>query len=296
MSDHPEFDLIVHHNDLDGHAAAWVIWMSGGKDYNPILRSVDYGDAPPDLYRRRTAIVDFCFGIDVMTKLAEVAPKLLVLDHHKTTRDRYLDAEEWPEWLQVDVTRAGCRMAWDYFQPGREPPPLIKFAEDHDLWRFDHPGTREYCAALEAYREYGGWSMHALESVHRRPFEQIIAEGRPLIAMQERQVEAAAARARLVTLPLPALPDEEGAPPPIQALLVNSTIYPSQVGEALLQQDGAPDIAIVWWENKRGLRYSFRSIDTDVSQIAKRFGGGGHPGAAAVQCQTPLPFEYAYKS
>jgi len=278
------YDLIVHHNDLDGHVAAWVLWMSRTK-YTPMLRAVDYGDAAPDVYRQRTAVVDFCFDRETMDAMAERAPQFLVLDHHQSTLDKY--PEGLPDWLHVDRNHAACRMAWDYLYPGKDPPPIVKFVEDQDLWRFQLPGTREYCAALETYREFGGWPMHVLEAQYRRPFEELIAEGRPIVAMMDRQIDTAVARSRRVLLSVPA--KDGGVGTHMEAVVTNSTVHPSEVADALLSQDGVPDLAIVWWNNGRGYHYSLRSkTREDVCDIATLLGGGGHKRAAGIQREIPL--------
>ncbi len=49
--------------------------------------------------------------------------------------------------------------------------------------------------------------------------------------------------------------------------------------------------AMGWWQDSRGIfNYSLRSVgDFDVSELAKRHGGGGHKNAAGFQLKAMLP-------
>jgi nanoRNase/pAp phosphatase (c-di-AMP/oligoRNAs hydrolase) len=70
--------------------------------------------------------------------------------------------------------------------------------------------------------------------------------------------------------------------------VVNATEMISEIGNAL--SVGRPFSASYFDDNQVGMRrWSLRSQEDgeDVSKVAERFGGGGHPRAAGFQ--TPLP-------
>lgn len=62
--------------------------------------------------------------------------------------------------------------------------------------------------------------------------------------------------------------------------------YASDTAHALLDAAKDAPFAVAWFINDQGLvQFSMRSEDsrTDVSKIAKKFGGGGHRNAAGFQ-------------
>ena len=67
-------------------------------------------------------------------------------------------------------------------------------------------------------------------------------------------------------------------------------MFASDIGNELALRTNS--FGIVWSEDDKGIRVSLRSVkDFDVSEIAKKYGGGGHKGAAGFkfdrQCNFP---------
>ena len=78
-----------------------------------------------------------------------------------------------------------------------------------------------------------------------------------------------------------------------QALVVNSPILKSAVGNALLKR--GVSLAIVWRREGNKIYVSLRSTDKiDVSKLAQRYGGGGHKRAAGFTypAGVKLPWRY----
>ena len=64
---------------------------------------------------------------------------------------------------------------------------------------------------------------------------------------------------------------------------VNAPLFISELGNALALQSRS-NIGIVWYRTGKDVRVSLRGIGSaDVAKIAHRFGGGGHPHAAAFR-------------
>jgi nanoRNase/pAp phosphatase (c-di-AMP/oligoRNAs hydrolase) len=65
--------------------------------------------------------------------------------------------------------------------------------------------------------------------------------------------------------------------------VVNSSQFPSEIGNALCTRNPGAKYALTWYERKDGKYYlSFRSTGYDVEKIAKSLGGGGHRRASGV--------------
>lgn len=151
---------LYHANCLDGFAAAYVVWracLPTPQDCQFI--PVQYGDPLPDIPDgSRVAIVDFSFHRPVLDELAQRC-ELLVLDHHKTAEEALRGAP----YAIFDLNRSGCQIAWDYFAPKfvipqRSAPVALDLVADRDLWKFEYPATKIFCAGLhEIPRDFEAW-------------------------------------------------------------------------------------------------------------------------------------------
>lgn len=87
-----EVDLVFyHHACQDGFGAAWAAHRRIG-DASPNgveiqYESVKYGAETPDVTGRHVAIVDFCFEREQLDEMVQKAASLIVLDHHKSSRE-----------------------------------------------------------------------------------------------------------------------------------------------------------------------------------------------------------------
>src|SRR3989344_3303025 len=78
-----------------------------------------------------------------------------------------------------------------------------------------------------------------------------------------------------------------------KALAVNSPILQSELGHLMVEK-GYP-IGIIWYQRNGRRIFSLRSdAKINVSEIAKRFGGGGHKAASGFSSsiKKPMPWKY----
>lgn len=171
---------IYHGNCADGFAAAWVVrkFFNGEVDFHAGV----YQDAPPDCAGRDVIMVDFSYKRPVLEGLLQSgdikqAGTILILDHHKSAaedlagikspragyfplhwRSKWEGAMEWPVRALFDMNRSGAGLAWDYFFPKHKRPRLLDHIEDHDLWRFALPNTREIQATVFSHPyDFAAW-------------------------------------------------------------------------------------------------------------------------------------------
>lgn len=268
--------LIYYHRDLDGLVAGWAVWSSAHPDGRAHVGTqaigVQYGEPPPtpdDVRGKSVAVVDFTWPEHVLTELRGAAAELVVIDHHKTAS--WLVGFPGAIW---DISKAGCRLAWEAFHPGEPVPPIVLFTEDRDLWRWSLPGTREYCAALEN-RE---WTMPAIADAARVPFERLIETGRVLVSYQDRFAERVARKA---------IPGELGGHPARIVDTGSSSGLVSEVGEAMARVwPEARVFVLARWQGGTEWIVSLRSRPggPDVGELARERGGGGHKHAAGFVC------------
>lgn len=253
--------LVIYHGSCyDGFTAAWIAdqAMPGAELY-----AARYNDPPPDVAGRRVWILDFSYPRETMIRLNEQAESLVVLDHHKTAQANC----EGLDFCIFDLSRSGCKLAWTHFRRGKKPHGWLLRIEDRDLWRFNYDDTRD----VHAYVASLPMTLENWDGLDRMALREIAKRGRAIRRYIETWIEKAAAETRVVTF----------ADSCVAALNVPYQ-NASEVGSYLLEQHPECDFAIGWFQRADGrYQFSLRSRrEFDVSEVAKRFGGGGHPGAA----------------
>ena len=260
---------IYHKNCADGFTAAWVVAMCV-RDVELIPAA--YGDNPPDVTDRIVYVVDFSYPRAVLYDMANRAEHITVLDHHATAVRNLAGLAHPNLTLILDETRSGCQITADHFNIPRRG--LIDYAGNRDLWRFDRlPHTREINAVIGVTeRTIHDWTLLAIDVKTR--FDELVAQGTMLLR-QERYYITEIIRTSERTWVI----GNEVVP------VVNAPgLFASEIGNALAARPGVP-FAATYYDATAGRLVSLRSAPTgaDVSLIAQRYGGGGHPHAAGFR-------------
>lgn len=256
--------VLYHSNCYDGFGAAYAMWKHLGKDAQYIACS--YGKPPPEMPDASTIfIVDFSFKRDVLLQLAEKA-KVIVYDHHKTAQEDLAGLEHPNLKIVFDMTRSGALITWQETFPGEPVPLLIQHISDRDLWEFKLDGSHEVHKALVATPfDFDVWDNLDVEDLKDA--------GHIMGQLHDQLVEKTCKSAFLRKI---------GGH---LVYVVNTSFAWSEVGDFLLKDGagGGPFVAsftvfedeIMWSLRSRG--------EFDVSEIAKKYGGGGHKNAAGFK-------------
>lgn len=260
---------IYHRNCADGFTAAWCAKLAGVTDFH----ASQYGEAPPDVDGLDVVVVDFSYPRDVLFAMKERARSIYVLDHHKSARA----ALEGLDFCLFDMERSGAAMTWDYFFPdlARKRPLLVDYVQDRDLWQWRLPSSREVNAVIGSYEQtFENWDRLGGLDVR-----EMHAEGAAILRYQDKLADQIAANAEEVEI--------DGH----LVLVSNSGVLQSEVGERLAK--GRP-FGVVWFEREGEIVLSLRSRagGIDVSELARKFGGGGHAGAAGMRVASGTRFGY----
>ena len=250
--------LVIYHDGCrDGFCAAWCVWR---RYPNAEFVAGVFGAPPPDVTGRDVIIVDFSYPRDVLERMADEASSLLVLDHHKTAQAALAGLP----YAIFDMERSGAGMAWDHFFPGQARPWIVDYVEDRDLWRHKLPNG----PAVNAYISTLPYVFETWYSVSRQSLESIVPLGYVVEDKIRQYVIETAKSARRVFF--------EGHDVPC----VNAPI--TDISELVGFLSNGEYFAIGWHQGKDAIfRYSLRSRgDFDVSELAKKYGGGGHKNAA----------------
>lgn len=163
---------IISHTDLDGVAAAALAWhyaKGGGKLVKVSLSG--YGDVDELIINSLRAgyeplVLDlFCQReqtIDEIDKTWDDSRQPFLFDHHKSTFERYANRK----WAQVDTDYCGALVYHRWLAAknptGRELDvlrklePLVRVANDRDLWLGELPDSRLWQGLLSLC---GHWSV-----------------------------------------------------------------------------------------------------------------------------------------
>ncbi len=278
---HQQTVIIYHGRCPDGFGGAYAAWKKYGDtaEYIP----AQYGKPSPEhMDGRQLFFVDFCYGKEQMDQLASVASSLTVLDHHEGVRDV---ATTFPGVFDSD--RSGATIAWNYFHPDTPIPKLVAHLEDYDLFRFALLDTKAVNAylSLEPY-DFERWDEIARMLEDSSARTEILERGRIYAEHSDKLIEHLAANADLVEF--------EGYTVYFTGTGVQA--FTDFVGNLLARKH--PPFALVARPSANGLSVSMRGDGSvDVAEIARRFGGNGHPSAAAFRLtwDTPVPWKLAPK-
>jgi oligoribonuclease NrnB/cAMP/cGMP phosphodiesterase (DHH superfamily) len=200
-----------------------------------------------------------------------------VLDHHKTAEEALKDLEHPNLNITFDMNKSGARLTWEFFSADKtpqDPPWLIKFIEDRDLWRFAIPGSAEVHTYLQSFPfDFDKWDGIYASLENRGSRAGVIEAGKSIVRFRDTQVSQICDQAELRTIGGHEVP------------VVNATAFWSEVGHELLERFPERPFVVSWYRGKDGkVKLSLRSRkEFDCSVVAKLYGGGGHAQASGAE-------------
>lgn len=258
--------LIYHADCLDGFTAAWAAWL---KDPEATFVAAHHGEQPPDVTGQRVVIADFSYDLATVRQLHTEATEFALLDHHQSA----LPLQHEPGCV-IDQSRSGAAIAWEYFHPeATDPPALVRYVQDRDLWRHELPHTQEVHAYLSSLSlEFEEWNTaaQALED----SLDVVVSQGEAILRFTQKAVDRMVKRAYLVNFPTP-----HGK---VRVPAVNTPEHASDVLNELAKDQ---PFAVAYAYKDGMWKCSLRSAGDgeDVAVIAEQFGGGGHKHAAGFE-------------
>jgi len=267
--------VIYHGNCRDGFCAAWAVRKAFPESH---FFPGFYGKDPPNVLGRRVIMVDFSYPPEVLKEIADKCKSLLVLDHHKTAEEALKGFKHEKATIEFDMSRSGAGMAWDTYHGYSTRPWLVSYVEDRDLWKQALPDSTSISALIGTLEfDFDVWDRFAQE--YKTVVPELVEMGKAVERKTKQYVREVAKNVRRV--------DFHGYNIPV----VNAPQV--DISELLNFLANDAPFSMGWWQLSDGsYTYGLRSKgDFDVSEIAKRHGGGGHKNAAGFQLKEPLVFE-----
>ena len=272
---------LYHAGCPDGFGAAWAVrraWGDAGhyraRGHEDALDAAEYAGA-------EVVFVDIAPPTLALRSLLGSAARVVVLDHHVSSRDRY---EGDPELagrvaqagarVHFDLEHSGAVLAWSHFHGDEPVPDLLAYVEDQDLWTWKLPRAREVNAAIASHPQ----TFEAWDALAATPWARLADEGAPIVRAQTTEIR----RALLAAHPLWIGPHRVEA--------VNAIGQRAWIGHELATRAafGVPCGAVYRVSGAR-VDVSIYSIgDFDVAALAAARGGGGHRNAAGFSMPLEL--------
>ncbi len=266
---------IIYHNDADGKCAAHVIAdkfhhnLENNKDD---YIEVNYGmEFPFDVIKKdeKVFIVDYSIETEEMDKLLTITSNVFWIDHHITAIEKY---ENYPYKIRGlrKIDYSGCVLTYLYLNKvsyGQVPMP-IRYIGDRDTWQWKFgEETKLFCSGAELY------DLHPLSPDWDILFNNIsnVKKDGAIVEQYKTQRNKEYVKSFAYHTVF------EG----YEALVVNIGHVGSEIFDSLEKKP----LLIMYVYDGIEYKVSLRSETLDVSKIALKYGGGGHPGASGFECQ-----------
>ena len=263
--------ICFHHKDHDGFCSAAVV----AKKYPTCDKfyPISYNNSIPwELIfpNMKVIIVDFSFKPEDLDKLLSITSDVIWIDHHKTAMEKTPLTSNELAGLRVDGT-AACVLCWEYFFPNQAMPLAIQYVGDRDVWTFQYGDlTKNFYHGLESINDVNKPASEFWKELLSSPelTNSLVEKGKVIREAFDKD----------------------------QLLFIKSnnfkTVFDGRVAICVnryLNQDLVYDVVsdpfdmiIMFYHTGKQWYYSLRSKTIDVSEIAKKYGGGGHEGAAGI--------------
>ena len=276
-----------HSADLDGHCSGSIVKMRFPECE---MIGINYGESVDmeQIYQgEEVYMVDFCLQpFDGMITLNDKA-KLHWIDHHAKGS---IDEAHARGFLAsggqfLEIGKAGCELTWEYLFPERTIPRSVFLLGRYDVW--DHGADGDVLPFQYGMRNNADTrpnNMALWSRVLGSSFEtaQIVKIGKVILDYEASQNAKFCQAYSFET-------EFDG----LKAVCANRGFTNSKLFDSVYNP-GKHHLMITFCRKRLPAKvwtvslYSTRE-DVDCGEIAKRFGGGGHKGAAGFQCET-IPF------
>jgi oligoribonuclease NrnB/cAMP/cGMP phosphodiesterase (DHH superfamily) len=271
--------VIFHHNDADGRLSAAIAYsvIPEAKLFEVGYKSeIPFNEIEKDDV---VIILDFSFQKDGdWKKLFEITKHVVWIDHHKTAIEKFKKEFAWLGDIKGSrkLDKSGAYQAWEFFYTGKKIPYVVNLVDKWDTWT--HNGDSDvvdFIRGLEIQDcspESMLWKslLFGKGDGPANLFKEINLHGKAISKYFDKiskdQLEHNSYEVVF-----------EG----YKCLVCNT----AQLRGGFFDSKPGYDVYISYVYNGRSFQFRIESKKIDVSEIAKKYGGGGHAGASGFSCE-----------
>lgn len=290
-----KFNYIIYHKGcLDGYTGFYLFIRSKQWEPKPYV----YPDVPsaitipPEIDGKTVIIIDVAYKPEILHEIAKRAKSVLFIDHHKSNIDEIkLDP---PHKLVYDIDKCGATLVWQYFYGGKDIPRFVQLVEDNDLGHWKYEDTLPFITAIEVSLSMKPHidALRKWDNLNNESYlNKLINKGKVFEEYKKYLIKKVAKDHTVLTFPSQVIRNRFGFDQTnYQVAVINGgTPSTSLVGKFVV--DNYPvDFCFLYRYDIAKKRYyvSLRSKEADVSEIAKKLGGGGHKLASGFVTDIPI--------
>ncbi len=263
-----------YHNDLDGYASGAVV----KKKYPECkLYEIDYSVQFPfdEILKDETVIiVDFSLKSNEFEELLKITDNIIWCDHHQTA---ILELSKFTvEGIRVDTFPSAAIITWKYFFPNEPIPKILKYVNDWDTHSLLFNETKLFYYGSQAFDiSPNNKIWKKLLNNNEEVIDTIINAGSYIKTATENNNKNFVRNYAYET-------EFEG----FNCIACNKGFVGSDLFLSIKKEY---DLYLIYVHNGEKFRISiYRGSNNDIlcNEIAKKYGGGGHPGAAGFTCES----------
>lgn len=224
---------------------------------------------------KNVIICDISFNYDIILKFIAVANSFIIIDHHKTAKEKLEQLNS--KYKIFDMSKSGAMLMWEYLFSSTKPPLLVEYVQDRDLWLEKMPYNKEFVSwfynlplNIDLYCEY--------LCDDKKLMDGIMTKGIYYKQINDIHIDKSS-----FIEPLFCMIDNKY----YFAGYSNTKILKSDVANAILNKYPLLDFSIAYSINDMGtstyMSLRSHSYAADVESIAVKIDGGGHRNASAVE-------------
>lgn len=279
-----------HNPDFDGHCSGAIV----KKKFDECeMIGINYGDEFPwgDIEPNETVyMVDFALQpFDDMVKLNKVSD-LKWIDHHSSAIEEYNKSGIEIEGLR-DINFAGCELTWKYLFNDKLPK-VVSLLGRFDVWK--HNESEDIVPF-----QYGMQQFEDTSPDNTKFWSQFLGQGfKDFIDQDDAVIKKIVEDGRLIWKYQDAkntkMCDHQSFETILdghKAIALNAGLVGSQLFDSIYDKS-VHEIMMPFYRKQGYWNVSIYAPDNgiDCGKLAKKYGGGGHKGAAGFQCKK-LPFK-----
>jgi uncharacterized protein len=272
-----------HQSDFDGQCSAAIVRYAF-PECEPM--PITHGDSFPfDALQAGETIymVDFCLPMELMVRLSQRS-ELIWIDHHKSAVEEAEEIGFNPKGLRR-IGQAACELTWQFLFPNTGLPHAVYLLGRCDVWDLEADP-----AVLPFHFGMGLQDTEPSSALWPKLFAQdaalekrVIRQGKVISQYCNRENEK---RARWCSF--------ETTLQGVRAIAINAGLTNADVFKGVWDPSRHDLMVTFCWMSKGLWKVTMytEKPDIDCSALARKFGGGGHKGAAGFECRD-LPFALA---